>query len=924
MSVIASSPTSTPQARTRSSVAALADAPAEALPALEATRATARGKFLLAGDSKLYLKGVTYGPFGPDGCSREYGEPAQAGRDFAQIAAAGINSLRVYTVPPTWLLDAAAEHGLRVMVGLPWEQHVAFLSDRRRGDDIRRRVAAGVAACAGHPAVLALAVGNEIPAPVVRWYGHRRVERYLRSLYDAAKSADPGALVTYVNYPTTEYLELPFLDFVSFNLYLEARQDLEAYVARLHNIAGDRPLVMAEVGLDAIRHGETRQAEALAWQVQSIFRGGCAGAFVFAWTDQWHRGGLDIEDWQFGLTTRDRRPRPALAAVARAFRDVPARPACGADLPGVSVVVCTHNGSRTIDDCLRGLARLEYGDYEVIVVDDGSIDRTAEIVRRHPDVRLIRTANQGLSAARNTGLRAARHAIVAYIDDDASPDPHWLSYLADTFARSDHAGVGGPNLPPDGFGAVADAVAMAPGGPVHVLLTDEVAEHIPGCNMAFRKERLEVIGGFDEQFRIAGDDVDVCWRLQDRGWTLGFNPAAVVWHRRRDTVRGYWKQQLNYGRAEADLERKWPEKYNAAGHLTWSGRLYSNGMQWVGWWARRRIYHGTWGSALFQSVYHVRPSWLWSLPAMPEWYLLVTLLAALSCLGPAWRPLYAALPLLVVALAAPATQAVLAARLAVNARPGARGARRLRLLWLTTFLHLAQPAARLFGRVGRGLTPWRRRGIGAGLALPRPRLVTAWSESWSPPERRLQDLEATLRGQGAVVARGGDFDRWDCEVRGGALGATRVRLLVEEHGRGRQLARFRVWPQASARGLALVAALAGTGAVAAVDAAPAAAAVFGAMALVLAARMAYECAASMATALGSLVASHAPASALPSPDAHPSPGTPGEGQGEGHSSDSVEKDPHPCPLPGYREREESQPCLSVGEDEDLRLAGGPQ
>src|SRR4030095_401622 len=139
---------------------------------------------------------------------------------------------------------------------------------------------------------------------------------------------------------------------------------------------------------------------------------------------------------------------------------------------------------------------------------------------------------------------------------DARPDPHWLTYVADTLTRTDHAGVGGPNLPPDGCGAVADAVAMSPGGPVHVLLTDEIAEHIPGCNMAFRKDRLVAINGFDPQFKIAGDDVDGCWRLSGRGWPLGFNPAAVVWHRRRDTVRGYWRQQVNYGKAEAGLERK--------------------------------------------------------------------------------------------------------------------------------------------------------------------------------------------------------------------------------------------------------------------------------------------------------------------------------------------------------------------------------
>jgi hypothetical protein len=146
-------------------------------------------------------------------------------------------------------------------------------------------------ACARHPAVFAYAVGNEIPAPVVRWYGARPVEHHLRELYLDAKHADPVSLVTYVNYPSTEYLDLPFLDFVSFNVYLESRRTLRACVARLQNLAGDRPLLMAKVGLDSARNGEAKQARVLRWQLRTLARGGCAGACLFSWTDEWHRGG---------------------------------------------------------------------------------------------------------------------------------------------------------------------------------------------------------------------------------------------------------------------------------------------------------------------------------------------------------------------------------------------------------------------------------------------------------------------------------------------------------------------------------------------------------------------------------------------------------------------------------------------------------
>jgi O-antigen biosynthesis protein len=222
------------------------------------------GKFLSAGGEKLWIRGVTYGTFRPRADGEPFPEYEVIERDLAEIASAGLNAIRTYTVPPRRLLDVAARHGLRVMVGLPWEQHVAFLDDRRRAGSIGQRVAAGVRACAGHAAVLCYAVGNEIPAPIVRWHGRRRVERFIERLYRIAKHEDPDGLVTYVNFPSTEYLELPFLDFSCFNVYLEDRHRLEAYLARLHNIAGDRPLLMAEIGLDSRRNGEHAQAEMLA------------------------------------------------------------------------------------------------------------------------------------------------------------------------------------------------------------------------------------------------------------------------------------------------------------------------------------------------------------------------------------------------------------------------------------------------------------------------------------------------------------------------------------------------------------------------------------------------------------------------------------------------------------------------------------
>jgi O-antigen biosynthesis protein len=797
-------------------------------------RSRVQGKFLYVGEEKLYLRGVTYGTFRPGEGRGDYPEPQQVEADFAQMAESGVNAVRTYSVPPRYLLDLAGEHGLRVLVGLPWEQHVAFLDEPGLARSIERRVREGVRASADHPAILGYTIGNEIPASIVRWHGRRRVERFLRRLFDAVKAEDPGALVTYVNFPTTEYLQLPFLDFHCFNVYLETEQQLERYLARLQNVAGDRPLVMAEIGLDSRRNGEARQAESVAGQVRLAFAAGCAGAFVFAWTDEWHRGGHDIEDWDFGLTDRRRRPKPALAAVGEAFREVPFPP--HAEWPKISIAVCACNGADTLQWCLEGIRELDYPDYEVIVVDDGSSDETSAIALRcgYP---AITTPNRGLSSARNTALEAAGGEIVAYIDCDARPDGDWLRYLAASFRATDHVGIGGPNLPPpDGW--IADCVANAPGGPVHVLLSDQEAEHIPGCNMAFRRRALLEIDGFDPRFRAAGDDVDICWRLQESGGTLGYCAGAVVWHRCRDSVHAYWRQQIGYGKAEALLERKWPEKYNVGGHYSWGGRIYGDGVpQGLRRW---RVYYGRWGTNLFQAMYRTEAPALSALALMPEWYLVILLLAVLSCLGALWSPLLAALPLAAAASGLLIVQAVGGARRATRTTK-VRHKHRLRSASLTTFLHLLQPCARLWGRLRSGLTPWRRRGP-AERTFPRPMSWKVWSETWHPLESWVASLEDGLLKSQTVLTRGGDFDRWDLDLRGGLFGRARVLTGIEEHGDGKQLVRFRVWPRPTWTGLLAAVILAALALAAAWGGASAVAVVLGLVLLVVVSATAFDCA----------------------------------------------------------------------------------
>jgi GT2 family glycosyltransferase len=757
-------------------------------------RPCASGRFLWVGQEKLHLRGVTYGTFRTRPETSDLPSRETVRSDLAAMAAAGINAVRTYTPPPEWMLDLAGQHGIHVLVGLPWEHHVAFLERRSSGRSIASRVREAARSCAGHPAVLGYAVGNEIPAPIVRWHGRRRIESFIERLYDTVKDVDPDGLVTYVNFPTTEYLQLPFLDFACFNVYLEARRDLRAYLARLHNLVGDQPLVMTELGLDSRRNGAIAQADTLAWQLDTAFESGCAGTFVFAWTDEWHRGGYDIEDWDFGLVDRARRPKPALHAVSRAYHELAHRRP--RNWPRVSVVVCSYNGERWLPGCFDALERLDYPEWEVVVVSDGSTDGTDALTLER-GFRLIRSGeNRGLSTARNLGLETATGEIVAYVDDDARPDADWLRHLALSFERGSHAAMGGPNIPPEEDGLIARCVASSPGGPIHVLVGDDLAEHVPGCNLAVRRDCLQAVDGFDPRYWIAGDDVDLCWRLQREGYTIGFNPAAVVRHHRRGSILAYLKQQFEYGKAEGLLHKKWPERYNRLGHLSWSGSVYGSGTPQPARSRRAKVHYGPWGSRPFQSIYEPPAGPLKWLPALPEWYLLLGVLALLSLLGLQWKPLLLAIPPLALGLVSVLAAAAAGTRAATVGWRRDPAWQRLTMVVVTFLLHLLQPPARLSGRLRGGLAPWRRH-CKQEFAVPRPRRVTVWAEHGVPAEQWLSTVEARLQASCLAVARGSDSDRWDLQVRGGAFGVARLLCAVEEHGGGRQLARFSWWPRYS-------------------------------------------------------------------------------------------------------------------------------
>ncbi|MGA3170233.1 MAG: glycosyltransferase [Chthoniobacteraceae bacterium] len=788
-------------------MSATVEEPRLAAPPRPLPQIRARAKFFVEGDEKFFLKGVTYGPFAPDAEGFFVGDPEKARRDFEMIQELGINLLRLYHVPPAWFLDLCRENRLRVLISIPWAEHVEFLNDRNIRRQVVQTVRDAVLKHRGHEAIFGYFVGNEIPTTMVRWLGARRVIQFVEHLINVARQADPRPLYSYASYPPTEFLLPSNVDFYSFNVYLERQLDFERYLARLQNLAEDKPLIMGEFGLDTIRKGESMQAAVLDWHLDCVVRGGAAGTIFFSWTDEWFTGGFEVTDWAFGLVTRDRAPKLACDALRKKLLGPgPITRRVGLkSYPRVSIIVCSYNGGKTLKDCLESLDRLNYPDYEIVLVDDGSRDNTAEIVKKFqadraeraaatgcapPDFVPIAQRNMGLSFARNTGAAAATGAVFTYTDSDCMADPDWLFYLIGTLLSGDFAGVGGPNISPPAVDWVQASVAAAPGGPSHVLLSDVVAEHIPGCNMAFHRWAFEIVGGFDTEYRKAGDDVDFCWSLQNSGQVIAFSPAAIVWHYRRFTLNGFRKQQEGYGEAESMLRFKHLIFFGPTGTIKWKGQIY--GAPRFTWLLNRPvIYHGVFGHGLFQSIYPTPQSDIAAYLSSIEWVVLTVFIFVISVAVP---------PLRIVPYLMFGGTFLVALSYMMHARIEAKFDT-IRARLLVAFLALVQPWGRGWARYFTWLkykhTPLaviaaREKGVSRASSRGSISRLDFWSEKGAGREQLLAEAFVLLETEGWRYSADTGWKDWDVQIYGNQFWSITARTVTEYHGGAKCLTRVRI------------------------------------------------------------------------------------------------------------------------------------
>ena len=751
------------------------------------SRVVGDGKFLRVDGKKFYIKGFSYGTFARNSRGDQLPERERMLQDLTQIKHLGANTLRLYTRPSVEVLDDILLSGLRVVLDVPWEKHRCFFEDWSAKEDARNEVLQTAKLAANHPAVLAISVVNEFPNDVVRYYGHEPIERFVTELSDSVKQVAPECLTTFANYPTTEFLQPEGLDFCCYNVYLNDVERLGLYLDRLQHIAGDLPLVLGEFGLDAGGQGEQAQANILARHVRTVFEHGLAGSIVFSFTDDWYTGGQQMEGWGFGVTDADRNEKPAAAVLAQAWHEAPF--GHQRDLPQVSVVVCAYNVSSTLRECLESLTRVDYPACEVIVVDDGSQDATGQIAADFPQFTTITQTNHGLSYARNVGAERATGEIVVYTDADCVVDEDWLRCLVQAMRDQGVDAIGGPNITPLGDAWSAQCVAVSPGNPSHVMLDDHHAEHVPGCNMAFRRDLLLKLGGFDAQYRVAGDDVDMCWRLLDYGGTIGYASGAFVWHHRRETVAAYLKQQIGYGRAEAMLLFMHPHRFSVIGRCIWHGRIYGAGAAGLPL-IPERIYYGPCGYAPFQMIYRHNEYGTWTCVMWLEWHALALFLIAVGLLT--FWPLAAVSATMWAGTIIVAVKSARRVRLPQNAPWWCRP--------LVGILYVIQPAVREWTRVTYDLRMWRPK-----LSLPpstngpqvkniSPQVADLYwqSDQSIGREALLEEITQEATKQKWLGVFNNAWAPWDVKLAGDLWHTLYIHTASEELGDNKRFTRARV------------------------------------------------------------------------------------------------------------------------------------
>ncbi|HEX3408714.1 MAG TPA: glycosyltransferase family 2 protein [Candidatus Binataceae bacterium] len=510
----------------------------------------ARGKFLSRNGAKFLLKATRL----PDvEGALDLSEKLALRRRLDELAAVNVNTLIVTEAQAEAVLGVAGQAGVQALVeiainaeaiGAAGGIHEAVARIRRTFSNLR-----------GYTALMGFVFDGQIEAGTLtsseldqlrselaavartireshgkELIGIKRCTKTATSVYDNNGQpifADICADLTYVRLARSEAAKLAVT------------------IAALHRrLAGARPLVI-EFGEELFGHEE---------MVAHAFGLGAAGVVAPAMRPAASPG------WRNGRMLGAGELSP-FAQVPDSSVPLPASP------PPVSVVVIARDDEATMAACLQSIESLHYPNYEVIVVDGGSIDRSAEIAANFAGGRprrVMRERRVGFGAACNAAMRAARGQLIAFTRADCTVDADWLALSVRTMIEGRLEGCRGPIYrAPVAAGIAARAIASLV-QPIEVEVEQDRAVLLSQRNMIVRKASLIAVGGFDARFVEGGADAELSARMIEAQMTLGWCAAGWVWRGASGGVGEFYHRRIRHGRIDARLRLEYPDIFGSA------------------------------------------------------------------------------------------------------------------------------------------------------------------------------------------------------------------------------------------------------------------------------------------------------------------------------------------------------------------------
>ena len=487
----------------------------------------AHAKFFSRSGHKFFLTATRLDGFGT---TLDLNEKLKLRRRLEDFKAAHTTGLILTEGQSQPALDVVAAAGMVALVELACEP--GDLVDASRFAELVSRVAHAGNVYKSHSGLMGYLIdcplkpdtAPESPCPLAV----KTVRRRLGTLVRILKEHAPNALVAIKHRPATLGPLLAEEDFFYCSTAEAEKCEPWPWIQSLHRLAGQRPVVIE------FAQPSSRQDQAVA----EAFGAGAAGVVAPSVPAPPSR------DW---LGIRMLRPAETMPFASLDSAGPPQPSSC----PLVSVVVCVREGERTLERCLQSLSQLAYPSFEVVIVAEGGSASVSGAVAPFPQFRVIGQSNQGLGAARNAGVKAARGEIVAFVDPEFAVDPDWLTFMVRALQEGQLDACCGPACVPPETARLAACVAAARPS----LLSTGFGAAMARSNLVFTKDALQRVGGFERKYRGFDADVDLCRRLERTGVKLGHSPVALVWNLRSNPLRKFLSRQGSYGRVDARLGR---------------------------------------------------------------------------------------------------------------------------------------------------------------------------------------------------------------------------------------------------------------------------------------------------------------------------------------------------------------------------------